>query len=130
QYLVMDAGLRALDGWINGGPPPPSGDPLVVQNGRYVLDDHGNTTGGIRLPEVVAPVAVSSGLGNTGGVFCMLFGSNTPFDPAVVKQLYPTHDAYVQAYSAALDQLQAKGFAIARDVAQAKTLVQHSTVAS
>src|SRR5262249_36680465 len=69
QYLVMDAGLRYLDGWIGGGPPPPSGDPLVVDSGHYVLDSHGNATGGIRLPEVDAPNSVSSGLGNTGGAF-------------------------------------------------------------
>jgi hypothetical protein len=130
QYLVMDAALRHLNDWVNGGPTPPGGAPLAVDSGHYVLDDHGNATGGIRLPEVVAPIAVSSGLGNSGGQFCVLFGSNVAFDPAVVRQLYPTHDDFVQAYSRAVDDLVTKGYALERDAPEAKAGAQAAPVPS
>jgi hypothetical protein len=119
QYLVMDAGLRHLNDWIGAGPPPPSGDKLIVQSGKYVPDERGNSTGGIRLPEVVAPYATYAGLGNTPS-WCSLFGSTTNLDASIVTQLYPDQGAYVKAYSAALDQLVAKGFAIERDATDVK----------
>jgi hypothetical protein len=129
QWLVMDAGLRHVNDWIGGGPPPPSGDKLAVDAGKYVADAHGNSTGGIRLPEVVAPVATYAGLGNTPS-WCALFGSTVPFDPPVVQQLYADHAAYVKAYAAATDELVSKGFAIERDATKAKAEVQASAVAS
>jgi len=99
QHYVASAALIRLHRWtrvgrargllaprlqIAAGPPP-----------TIERDAHGNALGGIRTPQVDVPVATLSGLGQTGGSFCGLFGTTTAFDAATLAALYPTHDGYV-----------------------------------
>jgi hypothetical protein len=69
-----------------------AGTPPVI--GRDAL---GNARGGIRTPQVDAPVSALSGLGQSGGAFCSIFGTTVAFDAGRLAQLYPDHDAYVTA---------------------------------
>jgi len=50
-----------------------------------------------------------------GGSFCFLFGSTTPFDPDKLLDLYPTHDDYVDAFTAAADEAVDAGFLLRAD---------------
>jgi hypothetical protein len=49
---------------------------------------------------VDVPVAALTGLGNTGGVFCRLFGTTTPFTAAQLATLYPTRVGYLRLVAA------------------------------
>jgi hypothetical protein len=52
---------------------------------------------------VDVPLATLSGLGQTGGAFCSIFGTTLPFDAETLAALYPTHAAYVAAVNDATD---------------------------
>jgi hypothetical protein len=47
---------------------------------RIERDEHGNALGGIRTPYVDVPIAALSGLGQTGSILCLLFGTTVPLD--------------------------------------------------
>jgi hypothetical protein len=99
---------------MRDGTEPPSGEQLATdENGKPVKDEHGNTRGGVRSPDVDVPIATLSGdppEGGTGGGFCFLFGSTTPFTPEKLGALYPTHDAYVTKVEAAAREARRAGF--------------------
>jgi len=82
-----------------------AGEPAV-----FVLDELGNARGGIRTPAVDVPIATLSGLGQSGGTFCGIFGTTVPFDVEPLAQLYPDHDAYVSAVNEATDSAVEAGF--------------------
>ena len=59
--------LHALRRWLDGGAPPPH-QPRLARNGdELVRDEHGNAVGGIRLPELEAPLATHVGESPRGG---------------------------------------------------------------
>jgi Alpha/beta hydrolase domain len=98
QQYILSAAVARLDRWVRTGRAPRSQPLLDTVAGppvALVLDALGNATGGIRTPPLDVPIAVRSGLGQTGGSFCFLFGTTTPFTPATLATLYPTHDRYV-----------------------------------
>jgi hypothetical protein len=84
-------------------------------------DSFGNGVGGIRLPQLEAPTATLTGTGNRAAdtnpvsLFCFLFGTTTPFSPATLAALYPTHADYVRAFSAATARLARHGFLVPAD---------------
>jgi hypothetical protein len=73
-----------------------AGDPPVIAR-----DTYGNALGGIRTPQVDAPIMALSGLGQTGASFCRLFGTTVLFDAPTLASLYPSHAAYVSAVNKA-----------------------------
>jgi hypothetical protein len=97
QQFVLKAALHALNLWLTNGAEPPPGEPLATgDSGVAQKDDHGNTLGGGRTPDVDVPIAELSGDPAAGGDFiCFLFGHTTPFTPEKLLELYPTHDDYV-----------------------------------
>ena len=98
QQFVVNAALAALDRWVRGGRAPRRMPRLQVDaGGRFVTDRHGNVLGGVRTPQLDAPIATYSGLGQTGAAFCALFGTTVPFDAATLAALYPSHADYVAA---------------------------------
>lgn len=105
-HYVMDGAQHALRSWVLTGIPPAKTSPLQVTTSSdgtpaFVLDANGNATGGIRTPAVDAPAAALSGLGQTGTAqFCFLFGTTTPFTPAKLAGLYPTHAEFVRQWAA------------------------------
>ncbi len=101
-HWVLDAAIWWLNQWVVNGSAPPipallrvtttPGEPVV-----FATDANGNVLGGVRSPQVDAPVATLSGVGNSGGLgnFCALFGRTIPFTASHLTTLYPTHAAFV-----------------------------------
>jgi hypothetical protein len=114
---IMRAAIDGLDNWIRTGVPPAVAPPLDVTSTSPVVltrDAFGNALGGIRSPHVDAPIATLTGL-NGGSGFCRLYGSTTPFTPAQLAGLYPTHADFVTAWSDSLDSAVAGGFMLQAD---------------
>ena len=130
QHFVLNAAFAALDRWMRGGGAPPTAERLQVAGSppAFVLDDLGNVLGGIRTPYVDAPVAVLSGLGQSGSGFCFIFGTTAPFDAETLASLYPDHDAYVLAVDDATDRAVAAGFLLEPDAQLIKAAAAQSDV--
>ena len=128
QHFVLNAAVAALDQWVRRGTPPPVAPRLEVSGGatvKIVRDAYGNALGGVRTPQVDVPIATLSGDGR-GVVFCLLFGTTTPFDAQTLTALYPTHDAYVSAFNAATARAVQAGFILPPDA----TLMKAAAAAS
>jgi hypothetical protein len=118
QHWVLKAALAALERWIRDGTLPPFAPRLDVALGPPAAihrDANGTALGGIRTPQVDVPIATLSGEGQIGTIFCLLFGTTTPFEEATLAALYPTHDAYVSAFNAATDAAVEAGFILPPD---------------
>jgi hypothetical protein len=115
--LAFNAAFRSLDQWVRKGTAPPRAEPIRVENGQAVLDKFGNVIGGIRSPYVDVPTAQWTG-SSTGASFCFIAGHEKPFDPARLKELYPTHDAYVRAIRRNVAERVADGFLVREDGAE------------
>ena len=119
-----------LDTWVRTGVAPPVGPLLeVVSTSPVVLarDANGNALGGVRSPHVDAPIATLLGT-NTGAGFCRLFGTTTPFSPAQLLALYPTHTDFVNQWVGAVYQGVAAGFILPADASELAAAGVSSTV--
>ena len=118
HHQTLKAALHHLMAWVVDGTPPPEAPRIEVREGPNAApgvvikrDERGNALGGLRTPPVDVPVAALSGDPIPGGAgFCSAFGSTTPFDEATLAELYPTHEAYVDAYTSSLEATVAAGF--------------------
>jgi hypothetical protein len=112
--VAFNAAFRNLDEWVRKGIAPPKAAPITVENGQPVLDEFGNVTGGVRSPYVDVPTALWTGA-STGASFCFIAGHEKPFDRARLKELYPTHGAYVKAVRKNVAELVAARFITRED---------------
>jgi hypothetical protein len=111
-----DAALHHLRRWVDGGAPPPSQPKIeFTDDGSVVRDEHGIARGGIRLPQVVAPVATNSSIPVTTDFSGSLRGSNRPFDPAMLDELYGDEAGYLARFEAAVRESVAAGVMLPRD---------------
>jgi hypothetical protein len=117
QHFVVKAALVALDKWIRDGVAPANAPRLQTAGmpAAIVRDGVGNALGGIRTPAVDAPIATLSGEGQTGGVFCGLFGTTEKFSKAQLAGLYADHETYVSAVSVSVDEAVSGGFLLQGD---------------
>jgi hypothetical protein len=124
-HWVLNDAVYALNAWVRRHVLPPTAPRITVVNTSPVVfatDANGNSIGGIRTPQVDAPVAILSGLPNTGagaaGAFCRLFGSTVPYGTVQLATLYPSHASFVAdwAHAAARDVRQ--GFLLPADAAE------------
>lgn len=116
QRFVVRAAIRALDRWVAEGEAPAEAERLAVEGGAFRRDADGIVLGGVRTPHVEVPVAALSGEpGPTGGVICLLLGSTRPLPAARLAELYPSADAYLDAYEAATDDAIDAGFVLEED---------------
>lgn len=116
QPEVARGGLERLRAWVlDGTEPPPSPRLEAGADGQLVRDADGNVRGGIRTPDVDAPVATLTGEGSAASVFCSLFGQEIPFTAARLTELYPTHDTYVDEVTSSADDAQGSGFLLETD---------------
>jgi Alpha/beta hydrolase domain len=130
-YLVLSTAMHDLQIWVAQGTPPPRANRLEVNITAPLAiarDAHGNALGGIRTPLVDAPSATLRGDPNSGGSFCTLFGSTTPFDAATLAALYPTHAAYVAAFDRATRQARRAGFLLAPDAAKLQAAARATSI--
>jgi hypothetical protein len=117
QHWVLKAGLRGLIDWADTGTPLPTAARLSVTGGVFDLDALGNVLGGIRTNYVDVPVAVLSGLGQTGGGFCLIFGTTSLFDNATLSSLYIDNADYISQVTASTNAAVAAGFILLPDAA-------------
>jgi hypothetical protein len=116
QHLVMKSALRHLDTWVRDGIAPPVAPRLTAVAGpRLVRDGHGNALGGIRTPIVDVPVAEVSGDNDASTRFELLFGRTVPFDAGTLRALYPSREAYLDAFRQSAADVVAAGFVLADD---------------
>jgi hypothetical protein len=116
QHYVGEAGLRQLERWVAEGVAPPPADRLEVKGDGLDTDEHGIARGGVRTPWVDVPVAVLSGLGQSGGGFAFLFGTTEQFNADELARLYPGgKDEYLARFRAALTEAIDAGFLLEDD---------------
>lgn len=127
---VARAALAALVRWAREGVPPPGMPRLELDDSgdELVRDGAGNAVAGIRTPQVDAPVARLSGLGQEGVSFCQLFGTTAPFTGDQLAQLYPDHSAFVHQWNLSLDAALSAGAILADDAANLRTAAEMSSV--
>jgi hypothetical protein len=131
QRYIVDTAIHDLARWAGGGPPPPKAPRVAITEGptpTIERDEHGNARGGIRLPQLEAPVATLSGEPGGGPGFCSLFGYTAALDATRLSSLYPKHQDYVKAFSKATDTLQRDGFLLPGDAKEAKAQTNGSAV--
>jgi Alpha/beta hydrolase domain len=111
--------LNVSGGVVHGSPPSRASvlatthvSPVV-----YQLDANGNAIGGVRTPQVDAPIAALGSQGNSGG-FCLLFGSTVPYSAAHVARLYKSHGQFVSAWARAVRRDRTDGFLLTADGAE------------
>lgn len=111
HMYAWDLGAHAANG-IGRYPPVPVGQPYPCL--VSALDDNGNETGGIRLPDVEAPLGVHAGINprhvSTGGkgLLSDYVGSTAPWSPPAISSRYGDRDQYlalVRERAAALAQM-------------------------
>ena len=119
-HWALDAAVHWLNRWVVDGTPPPRGPDLATTHVSPVvfkLDPNGNVIGGVRTPQVDAPIAALGSQGNNGG-FCILFGSTVPYSPAHLARLYKNHGQFVSAWAYAIHKEQAEGFILPADASE------------
>jgi hypothetical protein len=119
QTFVLRAAIAALEQWVVHGTQPPH-SPRMETTGtppHLVVDAAGIVRGGIRTPAVDAPVAVLSGLGQTGGSssFCGIFGTTRPFSNAQLMARYHDHAGFEFAWGLATVNAANAGFLLPTD---------------
>jgi hypothetical protein len=134
-HWALDAAMYWLNRWVAHGTPPPIAPLLQVTSSSPVVfaeDANGNVLGGVRTPMVDAPVAALGGTGNGGtgpiGSFCGLFGTTVPLTPSQIAALYPTHDAFVDAWRVATADEAAQGYLLHADAHELAKAAADSSV--
>ena len=114
---LHDAALRAMQRWLTEATAPLHQPRIDVEPGRPARvprDELGNAFGGIRLPELAAPLREYRGIAfGTGRP--PLMGSSRALAPDVVDRLYPSQEAYAARWCAAVDDLVTSGVLRAED---------------
>jgi hypothetical protein len=127
-HWALDSAVYWLNRWVLQGLPPPRASVLATTQASPVtfkLDVSGNVIGGVRTPQVDAPIAALGSRGNRGG-FCFLFGSTVPYDASHIESLYKNHRQFVSAWALAIKKDRAAGFLLPADAAE----LLHSAVVS
>src|SRR5665213_55300 len=106
---VAESAIRHVRRWVAEGRPAPSFSRIAVDPGRpprIRRDAHGNAVGGIRLPEVEAPVAEYRGVA-VGTGLPPLFGAARPFTDDELREMYPSRGILAARWQSAVDDLAA-----------------------
>jgi hypothetical protein len=117
---VQESAIRHAHRWVADGGPAPVQPRIEIVGGSPATirrDDLGNAVGGIRLPELEAPIAEYRGL-SFGTGRAPLFGASRPFSDDVLRRLYPTSEAFLDGWHRAVDRLLASGAILAEDALQ------------
>lgn len=135
-YMAQIAAYDHLKNWMLNGTVPPVA-PRMQRDwlGSIKKDANGNAIGGLRLPEIDAPIAKYGHANFTTGslafldLFACVAGGNTSyFTASKLKSLYPTHADYVSKYKAAADAALAKGYIRPADYLNALKRAQAASV--
>ncbi|MBS0332031.1 MAG: hypothetical protein JSS35_04640 [Proteobacteria bacterium] len=121
---TCDAAIRHVHRWINGGAAPPTQPRIEFETSAATptikRDRYGNARGGVRLPELEAPVAQYVGSSKDSA----WLGRTYTFSQDRLERLYPTHRDYVAQVKASADRALKAGvilpYRVAQYVAQAE----------
>jgi hypothetical protein len=135
SYRAYSAALDWLHRWVRNDERPPAGMPFQMSGNQLAVDALGNGLGGVRLPDIEAPIA-TYGLDNgptdpfdfVGALACGLGGETVPLTDAQLLMLYPTHEDYVKKYTDAADKALAAGYLLQADYDEAIAQAQAATV--
>jgi hypothetical protein len=134
-HWVLNAAVWWLNQWVVNGVAPPippllevtttPGEPVV-----FVTDANGNVLGGVRSPQVDAPIATLSGVGNSGGLagFCSIFGRTIPFSSSQLANLYKNHGQFVSQWVQATQNDVKGGYLLPADAVELKTSAATSQI--
>jgi hypothetical protein len=115
---INDSALRALVDWVKEGRVPAEHPRIEAAGRELVRDPFGNVRGGIRVPELVAPVAAYRGERERDGVALdWLQGQTTPLAAEQLRELYPSDSDRDAAWQGAVDALAAQRLVLPEDVA-------------
>lgn len=136
QY-ALSAAISHFGEWIEEGKAPLALPRLEVKSdaeGRGMIqrDQYGNSLGGVRLPQITVPIGRyhpnNSSNNPAAKLVCGLAGTTeywtneakpatdaVPWSKPSLKQLYPTHAAYVSAVTKAANEAVAGGYLLPRD---------------
>jgi nucleoid-associated protein YgaU len=129
ESIIEQQTLVELAGWVEVGAAPQHGPDFVVSRGAIARDVHGNALGGIRTPAVDAPISTLTGEPQPGtSIICSLFGQTTPFTPAVLAELYPTHASYVDKVQASATAAVRAGFLLPASALSLVAEARHAAV--
>lgn len=106
---IAESAIRHVRRWVSEGRPAPSFPRIAVDPSRpprVRRDAHGNAVGGIRLPELEAPVAEYRGMA-VGTGLPPLFGAARPFSDDELKALYPSRRLLAARWQSAVNDLAA-----------------------
>jgi hypothetical protein len=109
---VAAAAHRHMHAWLSDGTPPPTQPRIRFRSEGtpdIERDAYGNAIGGIRLPELEAPVAEYHGRDETAEGLGALYGWARPFSAEEIRSLYPSAEAYLKTWLSAVDTLVATG---------------------
>ena len=126
QHWIVQAAVRALDGWVRDGVRPPAADRLVLDGLGFATDPDGNALGGIRSPHVDVPTAVLSGLGNGGAPMAFLTGSTRTFERTRLEERYGDRATYLERFRASAEAAVAAGFFLADDLDEIVAIAGHN----
>lgn len=116
-HHAQNAAYDHLVRWVRDGIAPPTA-PRITTSGTFsrtiTRDSRGNALGGLRLSQHAVPTAQNTGQ-NSGPDFCILLGTHVPFSATTLRSLYPTHTAYVNAVTNAVNQNLASGYIVQAD---------------
>jgi hypothetical protein len=136
-HWLLDSAIYWLNQWVTKGTAPPIGQALKIASTSpfaYAKDANGNTIGGVRTPQVDAPIAVLSGIDNSGAnsniisQFCFLFGSTVPYSAHHLAALYKNHGHFVAAWSQDTAKLVNEGFLLKTDGNELQQSAVHSHI--
>jgi hypothetical protein len=130
ESYIVSAAFAALNDWVANGKAPAHAPAFAINASGTAIarDSLGNAVGGIRTPAVVVPISTLDGTLAPGkSVICSLFGSVTPFTPAKLRQLYPTHERYVLDVGKAASEAVTTTFLLPADE---KTIVAQAQAAA
>ena len=116
---IARAGLERLVEWIDVNAPSVVIPPISLDESGIARDDVGNALGGVRLPDVVVPLAVHAGMKSELSP-AALMGESTPLSAERIGELYPDASAYQNAWDGAVDDLAHLGLVLPEAIAPVK----------
>jgi hypothetical protein len=124
--LLYDAVFFHMHRWLADHMMPPKQPKLeFTEDGEIIRDENGLALGGIRLPQVEAPLATNSAIPKEEGIFAFLDGSSYPFPAEKVKAMYQDKGAFLSQFESSALKAVEQQVLCPRDV---KTLVDEAKV--
>lgn len=116
------AALKQLDDWVTNGEEPPSAPRFERENGELQRDKYGNIVGGLRLPPIDVPVAFYD------AIPCELAGRTYQLGKATLREMYPTHEDYVEQLQTAADEAVGNGYLLPADAEDLIDRAENSSI--